>query len=79
MDKTMRITDLIDDVETIKESTSPNKEKFIEYILKVNIVLERYEACTNFEEEDFQKIGFIKDAIKLMIKDHNEKKIISGN
>lgn len=75
----MRVRDLINEVEEVKNPLpKDSKDKLRNVLTNVFDVIEKFERNGVIDKNSTQKIDFLKDTIKSIIKDEDEKKIIRG-
>ena len=75
----MRVRDLINEVEEVKNPLpKDSKDKLRNVLTNVFDVIEKFERNGVIDKNSTQKIDFLKDTIKSIIKDADEKKIIRG-
>ncbi len=75
----MKVRDLINEVEEVKNPLpKDSKDKLRNVLTNVFDVIEKFERNGVIDKNSTQKIDFLKDTIKSIIKDADEKKIIRG-
>lgn len=75
----MRVRDLINEVEEVKNPLpKDSKDKLRNVLSNMFDVIEKFERNGVIDKNSTQKIDFLKDTIKSIIKDEDEKKIIRG-
>ena len=77
----MKVSDLNKDIQNIKNQkplSNENKDKLRNVLTNVFDVIEKFERNGVIDKNSTQKIDFLKDTIKSIIKDDDEKKIIRG-
>ena len=75
----MKVRDLINEVEEVKNPLpKDSKDKLRNVLSNVFDVIEKFERNGVIDKNSTQKIDFLKDTIKSIIKDADEKKIIRG-
>ena len=75
----MKVRDLINEVEEVKNPLpKDSKDKLRNVLTNVFDVIEKFERNGVIDKNSTQKIDFLKDTIKSIIKDDDEKKIIRG-
>ncbi len=75
----MKVRDLINEVEEVKNPLPKgSKDKLRNVLTNVFDVIEKFERNGVIDKNSTQKIDFLKDTIKSIIKDADEKKIIRG-
>lgn len=71
----MRVRDLIADLKVNESLTQ--KDMLMNELKKLTHVIEKFENGGELKKDDLQKTDVLKDLIRAMIKDDEEKKIIS--
>ena len=75
----MKVRDLINEVEEVKNPLpKDSKDKLRNVLTNMFDVIEKFERNGVIDKNSTQKIDFLKDTIKSIIKDEDEKKIIRG-